>query len=150
MCAVQILYSSELTDKTINQQVAGVMSDKKIFLDEENTASQLDIDFLKNLLAVYEVHTKEIDELISKNLSTNWNFARLGHVMVSILRLGVTELAYLQDIPSNVVFNEYIEITKAFFGESESSFVNGILNTVAKSCQKNPQNEEVKVSLINE
>lgn len=136
LCAVQVLYSTELTSKTINQQIAGIVSDKKIFLDEENTASQLDIDFLKNLLATYEAHTKEINELIGKNLSTNWNFARLGYVMVSILRLGVTELVYLQDIPSNVVFNEYIEITKAFFGESESSFVNGILNTVAKSCRK--------------
>ena len=52
--------------------------------------------------------------------------------MQNLLRLGTCELRFMQDAPDTVVFNEYIEIAKAFFETKDVSFANGILNAIAE------------------
>jgi N utilization substance protein B len=50
----------------------------------------------------------------------------------SILELAIYELLYKDDIPIEVTINEAIEISKKYSGEESYSFINGILDTVAK------------------
>ena len=73
-----------------------------------------------------------IDDCISKNVAKNWSFSRLDKVMQSLLRLGTCEILFFKEIPSKVIFNEYIEIAKSFFAKNDVSFVNGILNSIYK------------------
>lgn len=47
------------------------------------------------------------------------------------MRLAVYELLYT-DIPPKVAMNEAVEIAKEFADEGEASFVNGIINRIAK------------------
>ena len=55
-----------------------------------------------------------------------------GVMFVSILRLGVYEMLYDDDIPVGVAINEAVELAKSF-GENESaSFINGILGKLAR------------------
>ncbi len=49
----------------------------------------------------------------------------------AILRASLYELLSTQT-PSAVIIDEYINITRVFFDDAEVSFVNGILNTLAK------------------
>ena len=53
-------------------------------------------------------------------------------VSVSILRLAITEMTYFEDIPYQVSINEAIELAKKYGDDDASSFVNGILDNIAK------------------
>jgi N utilization substance protein B len=111
----------------------------EVILSEDISVSEMDFEFFQLLLETAEKHSERIDKIISENLSENWKIERLDKVMKSILRLGATELLYLDDIPSNVIFNEYIEISKSFFKKSEVAFVNGLLNSVS---QQHPRGQQ--------
>jgi N utilization substance protein B len=50
----------------------------------------------------------------------------------NVLRLAVYEILYRMDIPTSVAINEAIEVAKKFGTEESGSFVNGILDSVAK------------------
>jgi N utilization substance protein B len=139
-CAVQTVYRAIVTKSpSISSSVQTIDDDNgdnntkncnQIFITEEVVSSEMDDAFFNCLIKTLEDHLPQIDEVISKHLSNNWKIDRIDSVMKSILRLGITELLYLKDIPTNVVLNEYIEISKAFFEKSEVAFVNGLLDSV--------------------
>ena len=79
-----------------------------------------------------EDNLEEIDKIISDHLSAKWKLNRISKVSLSILRLAVYEMKYVEDIPSNVSINEAVELSKKFSGEEEYKFVNGILGAVSR------------------
>lgn len=80
-----------------------------------------------------------IDEALSPFLK-NWEMYRLGTVERSVLRLGAWELANCPDVPVPIVINEAVDLSK-FFSESQSGkFVNGVLDSYAKSLAEKPFN----------
>jgi len=49
-----------------------------------------------------------------------------------VLRIGIYELLYSENIPPRVAINEAIEVAKAFGGESSGKFINGVLGAIYK------------------
>ena len=72
------------------------------------------------------------DELICKCLE-NWEYERVAIVDKILLRMGVSEIYHMDDIPPKVSISEMVEIAKVFSTEESSSFVNGILDTIYKN-----------------
>ena len=72
-----------------------------------------------------------IDGLISANLK-DWTLDRISRVALSILRLAVYELKFMDEIPVGASINEAVELTKKFSTVEDSSFVNGVLGSIAK------------------
>ena len=79
-----------------------------------------------------EDNLEEIDKIISDHLSAKWKLNRISKVSLSILRLAVYEMKFVEDIPTNVTINQAVELSKKFSGEEEYKFVNGILGAVSK------------------
>ena len=103
-------------------------------------ASQIELDnssklFSRELFKKVIEHQKEIDELIKKNVQ-HWDFSRIAVVDKNILRIGICELLYLEDIPLKVSLDEAIELAKKYSSEDSGSFVNGVLDAVAKNIKK--------------
>ncbi|MBA4357490.1 MAG: transcription antitermination factor NusB, partial [Desulfovibrio sp.] len=74
----------------------------------------------------------QIDKVIGKH-SDHWKIGRIGKVELAILRLSLFEILHRSDIPLKVAINEAIELAKGFGDESSRSFVNGILDAVARA-----------------
>lgn len=77
----------------------------------------------------------EIDALIESH-STNWRLDRMPAVDRNILRLATYELLFERDIVSSITLNEAIEIAKRFGTEESGSFVNGVLDPIARDLEK--------------
>ena len=54
----------------------------------------------------------------------------------NILRAGVYELLWMDDVPANVTMDEAIELAKSFGDEEASKFVNGVLDKVLATEQR--------------
>ena len=98
---------------------------------------KMHIKFFKQLVETATKNLEEITPIIQKHLSDNWTLERLDPVALCILQLGVCEIKYFQTIPSIVIMDEYTEVAKSFFTKTNTSFINGILNTIARELRPN-------------
>ena len=74
---------------------------------------------------------EELDKAISST-SKGWTIDRISKVDLTILRLAIFEIKYDDEIPNNVAIDEAVELAKKFGQDESSSFVNGILASIAK------------------
>lgn len=70
-----------------------------------------------------------IDTEISDNLK-KWDIDRIGKIELAILRLAVTEMHYINDVPMKVSINEAIELAKVFADDNAPKYINGVLASV--------------------
>ena len=94
---------------------------------KENEATDEVKAFAERLVAGVLEKKKELDALIGK-YATNWKISRMPIVDRNILRAGVYELLWMDDVPAKVTVNEAIELAKSFGDDDASKFVNGILD----------------------
>lgn len=81
----------------------------------------------------------EFRAVIDKNISEiakNWSLQRMTPVDLSILRIGTYELLYRPEVPAPVVIDEAIEIAKRYGTKESPSFINGLLDKIAKTTVK--------------
>jgi formate--tetrahydrofolate ligase len=79
-----------------------------------------------------ELKMDEIDEAIKINL-LGWTMDRLPLISKDILRLGVYELLFEEEIPIEVTINEAVELSKDFGTDGDRKFINGVLDKIAKT-----------------
>jgi N utilization substance protein B len=75
---------------------------------------------------------EELDALIEANL-VKWKLSRVSKINLSILRVALYEMKYVEDIPHNVSINEAVEISKKYSDEQSAAFINGILDKIVKA-----------------
>ncbi|MBR7132834.1 MAG: transcription antitermination factor NusB [Clostridia bacterium] len=73
-----------------------------------------------------------IDSLISEN-AKGWKIGRISKTALSVLRLAIYEIKFIDEIPVSVSINEAVELCKKYATQEEAAFVNGILSSVEKS-----------------
>ena len=87
-------------------------------------------DYIKNTFCGTVEKFDEIDSLFSPFLK-NWTVDRLPKTNLALLRLGVYEMKYNDEIPVSVTINEIVELAKIYADEKDVAFINGVLGSVA-------------------
>lgn len=90
-----------------------------------------DKEYIKDIVWGVLNNKEKIDNLIEKH-AIGWKLNRISRVDLSILRVGIYEILFRDDIPYNVSVNEAIELAKKYSTEEAGSFINGILSKVPK------------------
>jgi N utilization substance protein B len=70
-----------------------------------------------------------IDVLLQKHIA-NWDLKRLAAIDRNILRLAITELGIIPEVPFKVVIDEAVEIAKEFGTDDSGKFVNGVIDSI--------------------
>lgn len=86
----------------------------------------------RELAAGAIAHTPDIDPIIEKH-SVDRKFSRLSRVVVTVLRLALYEIIYVDSMGTAISINEAVEITKRFATDEEAGFVNGVLGAYVRS-----------------
>ena len=77
----------------------------------------------------------QIDALLNDK-TIGWKTNRMNKVDLAILRLGVYEMLFDEDIPESVAINEGVELAKKYSGDDGPAFVNSVLGKFAKKSQE--------------
>lgn len=94
-------------------------------------------EFTRSLAELVRARQPELDELIRQHAS-GWSLERIAPLERSILRVGLAELLYPNQLPSeNAIppegaIDEAVETAKRFCGADAPGFVNGILGAVLR------------------
>lgn len=73
-----------------------------------------------------------IDEQIT-TFAKDWSLARMPAVDRAVLRIGVWEILYNDEVPTAVAIDEAVELAKEFSTDDSGSFVHGVLARIARS-----------------
>lgn len=120
---MQALYQVELNGLTTFEEINTFIIESSIKASEDH--------YVKNIVELYLEHKEVIDEEISKYLK-NWKIDRISKVDLSILRLALVEIRYVEDIPESVSINEAVDLAKKFSDEEASSYINGVLGSAVR------------------
>lgn len=102
--------------------------------------------FTENLVKEVIKHLPQIDQIIVK-YAPEWPIEKITLVDRSILRIGVFELKFDEEIPSKVAINEAIELAKTFSGESSGKFVNGVLGAIYKEMTEKKELKKIDMEI---
>ena len=91
-----------------------------------------DKNFIETLFQVATNLQPHHLELISSN-TRNWEVERLPLTDRIILEMAIAELLSFPNIPVKVTINEYIELAKTYSTPKSRTFINGILDVIAKA-----------------
>lgn len=133
---VQALYQMEITGGGV-ESVIREFSDYRFEGDlEGEQLAEADETFFAEGARTIVKEQPIIDPLITERLASGWRIERLDTTVRAILRAGTWELKFRPDIGLEVIINEYVEIARAFFGETEARFVNGALDGIARDARR--------------
>lgn len=74
-------------------------------------------------------HLARIDDLLA-TYSIGWPLDRMPAVDRNVLRLGVYELLWAEDVPDAVAVSEAVELARDLSTEESPAFVNGLLGRI--------------------
>ena len=85
--------------------------------------------YVLQITSAFKEHSSEVDALIQK-FARGWDIDRLVKIDKDILRIAITELLFIEGVPSKVVVDEALELAKKYSTDDSASFINGILGKV--------------------
>lgn len=132
LAAVQALYQMELTETDAGTVAEEFIAHRFGSEAELAPAGEPDEAFFEDVVRGVPHHQVEIDRAISRSLAENWKMQRIDSILRAILRAACFELIARRDVPGKVVIDEYVEIAHAFFPGDEASFVNAVLDRLAR------------------
>jgi N utilization substance protein B len=126
--AMQMLFQGDLGKQT-PEQVG-----KTFWVASEESDGDVR-GFAQDLYRVATVRAEEIDELITQHL-VNWRLERMPGVDRNVLRLAVAEMLGFKGTPFPIIINEALEIARRYSAPESVSFLNGVLDALAKDLVK--------------
>jgi len=119
--AIDVLYAAELRG-----------ADPRTLLAEriDTLESPPPNDYAAKLVEGVVAHRDRIDELLTEH-AEGWTLSRMPAVDLAILRLGLYELLWADDVPDPVAIDEAVHLAKSLSTDDSPRFVNGLLGRIA-------------------
>ncbi|MGQ3067929.1 MAG: transcription antitermination factor NusB [Brevundimonas sp.] len=135
LAAVQALYQMELAGEGVDT-VISEFSNHRFDADiEGEMLAEADEAYFADIVRGVVGKQRDIDAAVKARLASNWRMERLDSTLRALLRAGAWELRERQDVPREIVIDEYVELAKAFFDDAEAKFVNAALDGVARDAR---------------
>ena len=83
-------------------------------------------EYAVHLVEGVVAHRERIDELLA-TYAEDWTLDRMPPVDLAVLRIGVFELLWCDDVPDPVVVSEAVELATSLSTDESPRFVNGLL-----------------------
>jgi N utilization substance protein B len=117
--ALDVLFEAELRGLPVLGLLAERMS-----LGEQPTP-----EYAAEIVRGVASNSAEIDQLISRN-AVDWTLERMPAVDRNILRIGIWELLWADDVPDGVAISEAVLLAQDLSTDGSPAFVNGLLGAV--------------------
>lgn len=119
--ALDILFESEARDVAAS-----------LVLEERMRAGDPPIhDYTAALVRGVAENAPRIDELISA-YAQGWSLERMPAVDRNVLRIGVYEILYVEDVPDAVAVSEALNLVRELSTDESPNFVNGVLGNIVR------------------
>ena len=119
--ALDILFEAELRGVPVPD-----LLDERIALGSPPVS-----DYAADLVRGVAGHAARIDDLISR-YAEGWTLDRMPAVDRNVLRIGIYELLWADDVPDAVAISEAVLLAQDLSTDASPAFVNGLLARIAE------------------
>jgi N utilization substance protein B len=119
--ALDVLFASDVRGEN-----AGEALDRAI-ADAEGPTNEYTSTLVRGVIE----HQTRIDHLLS-SYAQGWTLDRMPAVDRNVLRLGVYEVLYVDDVPDAVAVSEALALVRDLSTDESPGFVNGILGNIVR------------------
>ncbi|MDX9715371.1 MAG: transcription antitermination factor NusB [Dissulfurispiraceae bacterium] len=134
--ALQFLYRFDFVGSRKNRlKDDSLKAEFRVFMAESGVKDRQAAEFAEAIIIGTMANIKEIDAELQKH-AQKWKLSRMASIDRNIMRMAAFELLYRSDIPAAVTINEALEIAKKFSTSESASFINGLLDSIAKDSDK--------------
>jgi transcription antitermination factor NusB len=132
---LKALYAFDISGTEAEQVAEDIILPSEIKPDARRFAEDLFFKTVQN--------AKEIDRMIRDNVKS-WDFSRIAVIEKNILRLGICEILFFDDIPPAISIDEAIELAKKYGDKDSKNFVNAVLDSILKDLEKKKEPKRQK------
>ena len=122
--ALDILYESDIR----NSDALATLESRDI--TEEGPDARPIREYTRELIAGVTSNKRKIDELIA-TYAQGWDMDRLAAVDRNILRLGIFEIIWSDELADGIAIDEAITLAKDLSTEESSTFIHGLLGKIS-------------------
>ena len=122
--ALDILYESDIRS---NDALATLEARE---VTEEGPDARPIREYTRELIAGVTANKRKIDELIA-TYAQGWDMDRLAAVDRNILRLGIYEIVWTDDLVDGIAIDEAITLAKDLSTDDSATFIHGLLGKIS-------------------
>ena len=122
--ALDILYESDIR----NSDPVATLETRDIV--EEGPDARPIRDFTRELISGVATNKRKIDELIA-TYAQGWDMDRLAAVDRNILRLGIYEIIWSDELADGIAIDEAITLAKDLSTDDSATFIHGLLGKIS-------------------
>ena len=123
-CVLEALFAYQFSKNDTLQIINQLMS--------KNPELKGNNDFIQSLFDSVFENMKWTEDVIKSHLE-NWEIDRIAQIDKILLKMGICEIYFIDDIPPKVTISEMVEIAKIYSTDESPVFINGILDAVFKN-----------------
>ncbi|QQU85295.1 transcription antitermination factor NusB [Corynebacterium propinquum] len=127
--AADILYEAETRDL----DPVAIVDDRVELAAWEQSPVPPVAEYTKEIVAGAAEKLDEIDELIARFLSQEWELGRLPAVDRAIMRVSAWEILFNAEVPAAVAVVEGVELASEYSTESAAPYIHAVLDDIAQS-----------------
>ncbi|HEX6612744.1 MAG TPA: transcription antitermination factor NusB [Rhodanobacteraceae bacterium] len=120
--ALQAVYAWQMSGSTVRSVIEQFR--------HEQDMQVADLEYFEDLVRGVDAHRAELDAGLAPFLDRD--IEQVDPIERATLRLGAYELKHRPDVPYRVVLNEAIELAKRFGADQGHTYVNGVLDKLAR------------------
>ena len=132
---IQIIFQHLSTNNDINE-ILNIfdLNYKSTFVENFNDKKQIKFEFnssfLKKLINLYKnfVISENYSFIINKHIDFNRKFEKWDKINQSILLAALSEIKNSETSKINIIFNDYLNISKSFIDQENIAIINAILD----------------------
>jgi len=130
--AFMFLFQIEIQPENVDEQMKNFLANYPV--------SDRQMDFFETRINGVISEKKVLDNILEPFL-VKWTLDRLPKVDLTILRLAIYEMKYMEDIPNNVAISEAVRLAKTYSGDDSRSYINAILGNIDREILKESKSE---------
>ncbi len=135
LAAVQALYQWQEGEHAPAEIIEQFLRVRTGETGEGGMRRDADRPLFKDVVEGTASHRDELQAIVTGALAEGWTWARVDRLVRAILMAGAYELLHRKDVPPRVAINEYVEVAHAFYDKGEPTFVNSVLDRVARQAR---------------
>ncbi len=122
--ALDILYESDIR----NSDAVAILESRDVV--EEGPDARPIREYTRELIAGVTANKRKVDELIA-TYAQGWDMDRLAAVDRNILRLGIYEIIWSDELADGIAIDEAITLAKDLSTEDSATFIHGLLGKIS-------------------
>lgn len=132
LAAVQVLYQIHHQELDAKTALSEYKTHRLGYKLEDDLYVPADQDLLTDIVLGYDERKTDIQDMVKASLQDK-DPEQIDKLLLSILYAGAFEILTHHDIDAGIIIADYMNVTDAFFDQSEKKLVNAILDRLNKN-----------------